>query len=93
MTAGEQLERRVTYRHALGEATGLPVSSVDLVTLQFVIHEVTVLRNVLRTCTYVANAESTCFGSHGTSYVTRRGTQLTLNAVAARSALSALLRR
>ncbi len=44
MTAGEQPQRRVTYRHALGESTGLPSASVDLVTLQFVIHEVTSCR-------------------------------------------------
>ena len=44
MTADEQPLRRVTYRHALGESTGLPSASMDLVTLQFVIHEVTGLQ-------------------------------------------------
>lgn len=47
MTAGERPQRQITYRHALGEATGLPAASMDLVTLQFVIHEVSRLWSVI----------------------------------------------
>ncbi len=62
-TAGGQSRRRIEYRHGLGESTGLPTASLDLVTLQFMIHEVSLMTAC---CMHVARSSglvSSCYAA------------------------------